>query len=242
MNNAYWFITSLNIKPKQNQKMKKLAFKVTLFAGVFALASCAPRGDRTSEMMERLELGEIPEEVDVFNIQTGQSEVAWLGQTIVGRSHDGTIGIQSGELYVYNGTLLGGRVDIDMNQIVVLDIEDPDLNARLRGHLMNDDFFAVDQYPVSTLEIASFEPIEGAAAGGPNYRVTGNLTIRGITHGIAFDAFVDQNESRIHATADFAFDRSLYNVRFRSGRFFEDLGENLIIDDIGLGVNLIAEL
>ena len=222
--------------------MKKIAFKVAFFAGLFAIASCAPRGDRTSEMLERLELGEIPEEVDVFNVHTGQSEVAWLGQTIVGRSHDGTIGIKQGELYVYNGTLLGGQVDIDMNQIVVLDIEDPDMNARLRGHLMNDDFFAVDVYPVSTLDIASFEPIEGAAAGEPNYRVTGNLTIRGITHGIAFNAFVDQHESRIHATADFAFDRSMYNVRFRSGRFFEDLGENLIIDDIRLNIDFIAEL
>lgn len=222
--------------------MKKIAIKIALFAGVFALASCAPRGDRTSEMLERLELGEIPEEVDVFKVQTGQSDVAWLGQTIVGRSHDGTIGVQGGELFVYNGTLLGGRVDMDMNQIVVLDIEDPEMNARLRGHLMNDDFFAVDAYPVSTLELASFEPIEGAAAGEPNFRVTGNLTIRGITHGIAFNAFVDQNENKIHATADFAFDRSLYNVRFRSGRFFEDLGENLILDDINLNVNLIAEL
>lgn len=224
-------------------KMKKNLKVLTLaLAGMFVIVSCGSRADRTAEMLERIEMGEIPEEVEVFGLQTQQSEVAWLGQTIIGRSHNGTMGVKSGELYVYDGTILGGRIDMDMNQIVVLDIENPENNARLKGHLMSDDFFAVDRYPVSTLEIASFEPIEGAAAGEPNYRVTGNLTIRGITHGIAFNAFVDQQENSIHAMADFAFDRSMYEVRFRSGRFFENLGENLIIDDINLNVHIIAEL
>lgn len=220
---------------------KKLKVLMLAMVGIFVIVSCQPRVDRTAEMLERIEMGEIPEEVEVFRLQNQLSEVAWLGQTIIGRSHDGTIGLKSGELYMYNGTLLGGRIDMDMNQIMVLDIQDPERNARLRGHLMNDDFFAVDRFPVSTLEIASFEPIGGASPGEPNYRVTGNLTIRGITHGIAFNAFVDQQENSIHATADFAFDRSMYDVRFRSGRFYENLGENLIVDDINLNVNIVAE-
>ena len=35
-----------------------------------------------------------------------------------------------------------------------------------------------------------------------------------------------------------SFNRSLYDVRFRSGSFFENLGDKLIVDDIDLEVTL----
>ena len=38
--------------------------------------------------------------------------------------------------------------------------------------------------------------------------------------------------------ASLTFDRSLYDVRFRSGSFFENLGDKLIVDDIDLEVTL----
>jgi len=222
--------------------MKMAYLKIFTMIALFGVASCAPRADRTSEMMEKIELGEIPEEVDVFGFKPAQSEVAWLGQKITGDSHDGSISIKSGEFYVYNDQLLGGKVHIDMNSIVVLDITDPGRNARLKGHLESDDFFSVADHPVATLEFASFEPIEGAEEGQPNYRVTGNLTIKGITHGIAFNALINKSGNAINATADFNFDRSKYEVRFGSGRFFENLGDNLIIDDINLKINLVAQI
>ena len=34
------------------------------------------------------------------------------------------------------------------------------------------------------------------------------------------------------------FDRSKHNVRFRSGSFFQNLGDNLILDDIELEATL----
>ena len=39
-------------------------------------------------------------------------------------------------------------------------------------------------------------------------------------------------------TANLVFDRSKYNVKFRSGTFFENLGDKLIYDDIELEINL----
>lgn len=222
--------------------MKKINIVLVFILGVFAVVSCAPKGDRTAEMLEKIEIGEIPEEVSRYKLQPGQSEVAWVGQKITGSGHNGTIGVGGGELYVYDGNILGGQVEIDMTSIVVLDIQDPGSNARLKGHLESDDFFSVADHPVAVLDIATIEPIEGAAVGAPNYNVTGNLTIKGITHGIAFDAFIEQRDDSVQATAEFAFDRSKYDVRFGSGRFFDDLGDNLILDDIQLKVNIIAAL
>ena len=39
-------------------------------------------------------------------------------------------------------------------------------------------------------------------------------------------------------SANLVFDRSKYDVRFRSGSFFENLGDKLIYDDIELSINL----
>ncbi len=222
------------------KNMKKLKLLAVLSVVLFAAASCAPRADRKAEIIERIEAGEIPEDVVVYTLNPVASEVAWEGKRITGGGHDGTIGVKGGELYVYEGDLLGGEVFIDMTRIVVLDIEDPENNARLKGHLESDDFFSVADYPEANLEIVRFEPIEDAMPGEANYRVFGNLTIKDITHGIAFDAIIDQQEQTISAKAEFSFDRSLYEVRFGSGSFFDDLGDNLILDEITLGVDIVA--
>ena len=60
------------------------------------------------------------------------------------------------------------------------------------------------------------------------------MTIKEISHPITFDVEVDGNL----INANLTFDRSLYDVRFRSGSFFENLGDKLIVDDIDLEVTL----
>lgn len=222
--------------------MKKMKLFSLVAVLLFAVAACAPRTDRKAEILEKLEMGEIPEDVNILVVNSAMSEVAWEGKRITGSGHDGIIAVKEGRVYAYDGQLLGGEVYIDMTRIVVLDLEDEGRNARLKGHLESDDFFSVADYPTAKLEIVTFEPIADAAPGAPNYRVFGNLTIKGITHGIAFDAAIDFEDGWMQANADFSFDRSLYDVRFGSGSFFQDLGDNLILDDIFLSVDIVAEM
>lgn len=217
--------------------MKKTRKLIWAMLALFVMASCAGPSEKRAEILERLERGEIPADVIVYNVDTDASQVAWEG-TKVGGAHDGTIAVHHGELYVYDGELLMGEVIIDMNQIVVLDIENPESNARLRGHLESDDFFSVDTYPTATFEITSIEPhAEGAAM---SHRVFGNMTIKGITHGIAIDADIVVTDTYISANADFDLDRTRWDVRFGSGRFFDNLGDNLIHDDFNLKLNIVA--
>ena len=44
----------------------------------------------------------------------------------------------------------------------------------------------------------------------------------------------------VTAKATVVFDRSEYDVRYGSGSFFDDLGDQVIYDDIALGVELVA--
>ena len=49
------------------------------------------------------------------------------------------------------------------------------------------------------------------------------------------------NSENLKALAKMTFDRSKYNVRYRSGTFFDDLGDKLILDDIDVNVLIVAE-
>ncbi|MBW6497191.1 MAG: YceI family protein [Bacteroidales bacterium] len=220
--------------------MKRIKFLAVFAMAAIVMASCGGGSDKKAEIIEKLEAGEIPEEVTRVYVDVNASEVAWTGQKITGSGHNGTIGIKEGVMYDYDGKIWGGNMVIDMTQIVVLDLTDPEMNARLKGHLESDDFFSVATHPEATFEIVRLEPIEGAASGEANYRISGNLTIKEITHSLAFNALVNHVEGGIDAYADFDFDRSLYEVRFGSGRFFDNLGDNLINDNINLKINLVA--
>ena len=69
-----------------------------------------------------------------------------------------------------------------------------------------------------------------------SYELVGDLTIKDITHAITFTLKPEDNQS---FKAELTFDRSKYDVRFRSGSFFENLGDKLILDDIKLEVTLV---
>ena len=67
-----------------------------------------------------------------------------------------------------------------------------------------------------------------------SYELTGDLTIKNITHPVDFSLIIynDRVESEL------TFDRSKYDIQFASGSFFENLGDNLILDKINLKITL----
>ena len=165
-----------------------------------------------------------------FEIAVAQSNIDWKGRKVTG-SHFGTIGLKKGELIVNDGVLTGGNFVVDTTSIKILDVTDPATNAQFAGHLASDDFFSIDRYPEAFFEITSVN----------NNHILGNLTIKGITHPVGFDATIKINEDSLSASGKIVIDRTKYGMRFRSGNFFKDLGDNLIYDDFYLTVNLTAK-
>ncbi|MBT5781983.1 MAG: YceI family protein [Candidatus Marinimicrobia bacterium] len=62
--------------------------------------------------------------------------------------------------------------------------------------------------------------------------------MKGITHPISFYSKIQKNNEILLAKSKITFDRSLYNVKFGSGKFFQNLGNKLIYDDIEVEVLL----
>lgn len=221
--------------------MKKLQFITISLLLIFTISSCGS-GDRSSrdQVSEDLEPGEIPSGSVSYRINPETSEIAWMASKVTGQ-HNGTIDVEGGNVYLYEGSPVGGNVDINMESITVLDLTDPEMNAQLTGHLKSDDFFSVDSHPEANFEFLTFDELQEIDEDGNNYKVTGNLTIKDITHTIAFNANIMDHGNYIHTIADFDLDRTLWDIRFRSGKFFENLGDNLIHDNFTLELDVVAD-
>ena len=155
------------------------------------------------------------------------SNLKWTGKKITNSSHYGSLKFKSGEVKFSNGIIESGKFVVDMTTINVEDIEGRG-KSRLEGHLKGDDFFSVEDFKEATLVINS------SSKNGDSIKVMGTLTIKDLNSDVEFD----MNKSGEVWTADLTFDRSKHNVRFRSGSFFENLGDNLILDDIELNAKL----
>ncbi|MFB6319565.1 YceI family protein [Saccharicrinis sp. FJH54] len=168
---------------------------------------------------------------EVLKANTNKSEITWTGKK-VGGQHHGTIDLKSGQLEVKNNAITGGEFVVDMNSIKNLDLESQEYNQKLVGHLKSDDFFSVEKHPEAKLMIRkNFPVIDGSTT------VTGDLTIKGITHPITFDVNKEGNTY----TANINVDRAKYDVRYGSDSFFDNLGDKVIDDIFVLGVKLVVE-
>ena len=148
----------------------------------------------------------------------------------------GTIDLKSGWLAVEGSAITGGEFVVDMNSIKDTEIKDDNMRAKLEGHLKSDDFFGVEKYPLSKLIITGSTKFEAGKA-----VVKGNLTVKAATHPVEFTVTESKSGAVTTYAADITFDRSLYDVRFGSGKFFSNLGDNAINDEIKLNVKLAVK-
>lgn len=157
-------------------------------------------------------------------VKATNSKVEWKGKKITG-SHNGTVEMKEGTLIFDGDNLVGGNFVIDMTTITVLDMKGKGKD-NLEGHLKSDDFFGVDNYPVATLEIKSANKTKDG------YYINADITIKGKTEPIAFELEVEGNK----AEAELKIDRTKFGVRYGSGSFFDNLGDNTIYDNFELEV------
>ena len=214
--------------------MKNQMVKITaiLFLGL-AVISCKKAKNET-EAKDAEEVSTIAEQAVRYAANIETSTLSWKGIAPT-KAHTGTIKVSEGYLAFENGGLSGGNFVIDMNSIVNLDLEDKTYNDKLVGHLKSADFFDVEKNPYSVFAITSVEEKDGKAM------VKGNLTVKGIKKNIEFPATVTLNGDEVSLKSDvFSIDRTEWGVKYNSGKFFEDLKDKLINDNIELSFEVKA--
>ncbi len=169
-----------------------------------------------------------------YKVDTSESTVKWNGKKVTGE-HYGKVKVEKGTLEVEDNRVQSGTIVMDMASLNVEDITNESMNSKLTGHLKSDDFFSVEKHPYAMLRLKDV-----VQKSGNEYTFTGDLTIKDITHPVTFDATMDVKNGKLTAAGEVEVDRTLYDIKFRSGRFFSDLGDNLIYDTFTLNFDVVA--
>jgi len=168
-----------------------------------------------------------------------KSKLIWAGKKVTG-SHQGELKLKSAKGEIHSDGALSGSFDIDMSSLKVTDIETPKDNKKLVNHLQSPDFFKVQEYPTVSFKITKSAPIAAAKAGEANTAITGDLSIKGVTKTVTFPAIVEAMDGIVSAKGTATVDRTQFDVRYGSGKFFQGLGDKLIYDDFTVDVELIG--
>ncbi|MBW6483685.1 MAG: YceI family protein [Vicingaceae bacterium] len=158
-----------------------------------------------------------------LHINKELSSIDWIGKKVTGQ-HTGTITIKEGSIKVENGSVTSGEVIIDMTSILVTDLEG-EYKGKLEGHLNSPDFFDTQNHNIAILKINSTKKTKGSI-----FTVKADLTIKGITKSIEFPATIEVKDGKVAAYAEVQVDRTLYDIKYGSGKFFEGLGDKMIDD------------
>ncbi|REE83188.1 polyisoprenoid-binding protein YceI [Lutibacter oceani] len=172
---------------------------------------------------------QIPTIQNTLKVDVTSSTITWSGYKPTG-SHTGTIMLQSGTLAMQDEYIIGGSFIADMSSI-----KDADGSAKLEGHLKSADFFEIETYPTATFNITEVEMEDGNAI------ITGNMTIKGITKEISFEAEISETEGAVTLMSSvFQINRADFNVKYKSKTFFNDLKDKFVNDEFDLQVTLVA--
>lgn len=175
-------------------------------------------------------------------IDLSESSIVWKGHKLLG-SHTGEIQLSSGQLVFDKGMLSSGQFIADMNSIRATELmkdddeeeeeeeeegEGHDDRDDLANHLKNADFFDVETYPQAKFMISE---VSKQAYG---YLITGQMTIKDVTQEIKFPAQILNEVFKASVTID----RTKFGVKYGSGSFFDNLGDNVIKDKFDLELSL----
>lgn len=169
-----------------------------------------------------------------YEIDKNESRVKWTGKKVTGH-HYGTINLKKGTIEMEDGVIRSGIFEMDMSSIVNEDLKNEAINKKLVDHLKSDDFFSVDKYPVSTLVVK-----EVKAYNEEEFLFLGDLSIKGITKPVTFKAVIRNQNGKLTANGSIEIDRTLYDIRYGSGKFFASLGDNMIYDTFTLDFSVVA--
>lgn len=173
-----------------------------------------------------------------FKVDSNLSTIKWEGRKILLKDYtdNGSIRFKSGSVVVADGKLSGGDVVVDMTSLKSEHTANTKFGLdALDKHLKSDDFFGIETYPTSSLKIVSVK-----STGDMTYDVSADMTIKGKTTKISFPATAYMDGEKLVVEAKLSVDRTVYDIKYGSGKFFEDLGDNVIDDMFGLEVKLVA--
>jgi polyisoprenoid-binding protein YceI len=136
-------------------------------------------------------------------------------------------------LKIEKGELKGGTVEIDMNTI---EDKDHERDNKLVNHLKSPDFFEIGKFPFSSIEITKVTSINDV-----DKEITGNLTIKGITHPVTFQIKMEVMGGIVKASGKLIINRTKWYIHYKSGDLNDLLANNTISESIEFDMKIVAK-
>lgn len=164
--------------------------------------------------------------------------IAWEGKRplIQGYLDSGTLMITSGTFSVDSGIISEGVFSFDMRSIQAIQTGSGGGADRLAQHLQSADFFDSENFPTAQLVITG-----SVATSQFTHQVSGLLTIKEETHPVEFNAQLLSRDTQARIIATIPVDRTIWGIRYGSGKFFTDIGERMIDDIFTVSFDITAE-
>jgi polyisoprenoid-binding protein YceI len=161
---------------------------------------------------------------------TASSTLNWEGRKtlVAGYSDTGVISLKEGSAKVESGQIVVGNFVIDMTSITASTTGKGSGQDMLTKHLKSADFFDVAKFATSSLTVNSVTMI------GDQYIASGDLMIKGKTNPIEFPITLAQDGTNISVVGEAVVDRTKWDVRYGSNKFFDNLADNVIDDNFTL--------
>ena len=157
-----------------------------------------------------------------WKAQPQKSQLSWTGYGAIGEySLTGTVKLAKGSLSMEAEKVTGGQFVIDLKTL-------QHSSEDLLRHLHDKDFFHTKRYPTATFELDHI--VDGLAKG--------QLTIKGKTQPIEFPVTLAQSTEALVVKGTAVFDRTKFDIQYRSPSYFPDLGSKGIRDDVQLAFEL----
>lgn len=166
-----------------------------------------------------------------LSADVSKSTLKWNAKKVSGE-HYGEIKLKEGKFTIKGNQIVMGNFVIDMQTITCEDIKSPEWNKKFVDHLNSDDFFSVNKFNTALLSNIKSSKFQGGKASAE-----ADLTIKGQTFPVKFDVAMDGKIFKAKITVD----RTKYNIRYGSGKFFDNLGDNMIHDEFTLDVIILAK-
>jgi polyisoprenoid-binding protein YceI len=168
-----------------------------------------------------------------FTVNAEKSVFKWVGKKVTGE-HYGNITLKGGDLTITDKGIKG-IVTADMSSITCGDL-DGEWGDKLVGHLKSEDFFGVEKHPTTSFEFTSVKDL-----GDGKGKAFGTLIIKGISKDVSFPIEMKNDRATAAIKGKVTFDRTDFNIKYGSGKFFDDLGDKTINDEVELAFTLILD-
>lgn len=177
-----------------------------------------------------------------YNIASSDANITWSGRKVVLKNwvDTGVISLKEAKFEVKDNAIVSNSFVIDMTSINSKTTGGGGGQDKLTTHLKSADFFDVAQFPTSTFTAKDIS----TSTDGKSYVVKGDMTIKGITNEISipttFTPSADGKSVSVKGSVD--LDRTRWEVKYASTKFFQNLGDNIIDDMFNITFDLTMKI